>query len=72
MPYPMAYYPKAAVLKGRMYIGGGRVHSASQADTHVMVYDIEGDTWSTLPPYVYVYFSLATLNKCLVLGGWKR
>ena len=36
-----------------------------------MVYDIEEDTWTTLPPYTCVYFSMATLNKHLLLVGGK-
>ena len=36
-----------------------------------MVYDIEGDTWATLPPYACVYFSMANLNKRLLLMGGK-
>ena len=76
MPHTVAYYPKAVVLKGKMYVGGGQAHHVSNVqgdmqDLLVIVYDIEGDTWTTLPSYTCVYFSLAALNKCLVLVGGK-
>ena len=57
MPHSMTYYPKAVVLKGRMYIGGGRTYyyaskdHGDMQDLLVMVYGIEGDTWTTLPSY---------------------
>ena len=73
MPHTMTYYPQTVVIEGRLYVGGGCVNHDSkiQGDFLVMVYDINEDTWTMLPPYDHVYFSLAALNKCLVLVGGK-
>ena len=37
----------------------------------MMVYDHKQDSYSTLPPYTYQYFTMAVVNNQLVLvGGW--
>ena len=30
MPHTVPYYPKAVVMKGRLYVGGGQMHYASK------------------------------------------
>ena len=56
------------VLKEKVYIGGGFASSDKEAQT-VMVYDPKQDSYDTLPPYTYKYFSMAVVNNQLVLVG---
>ena len=54
-----------------MYIGGGYASSSRDEQT-VIVYDPQQDSYHTLPPYTYKYFSMAVVNNQLVLvGGWN-
>lgn len=64
-------YPQAVVLNGRVYIGGGRATSYSMSESTVMIcYDIEHNQWTALPPFAYMYFAMAEINKnSLVLVG---
>ena len=66
MPFTSDYYPTIAVLKGKVYIGGG---GKAMMGHYVTVYDIERDSWTTMPPYDFYWFSLADLNNQLVLVG---
>ena len=66
MPFTSDYYPTIAVLKGKVYIGGG---GNAMMGHYVTVYDIERDSWTTMPPYDFYWFSLADLNNQLVLVG---
>ena len=68
MPFAVWNYPQAVVFKGKVYIGGGRSGSITQRQT-VMVYDPQLDSFDTLPPYTYKYFSMAVVNNQLVLVG---
>ena len=68
MPFRMYYYPHVVVFKGKMYIGGGAASSDRERQT-VMVYDPQQDSFDTLPPYTYTWFSMAIVNNQLVLVG---
>ena len=65
IPYPMDYYPEAIVVEGKVYVGGG----SSEYSETVMVYSIESDQWSLLPPYQFFWFGMTTVNNQLVLVG---
>ena len=66
MPLALDYYPTAALLKGKVYVGGG---GGAMMGHYVTVYDIEKDNWIIMPPYSFYWFSLAVLNDQLVLVG---
>ena len=68
MPFDVYDYPQALVFKGMVYIGGGNSLPATHERT-VMVYDPQLDSFDTLPPYNYRYFSMAVVNNQLVLVG---
>ena len=68
MPFGMSDYPQVVVFKGKAYIGGGNASSTRERQT-VMVYDPQQDSFDTLPPYTYMYFSMAIMNNQLVLVG---
>ena len=71
MPIRMWSYPRVAVFKEKVYIGGGWA-SPDRTQT-VMVYDPKQDSYDTLPPYTYQYFSMAVVNNQLVLiGGYHE
>ena len=57
-------------FKEKVYIGGGLAASDKDLRT-VMVYDPKLDSYDTLPPYTYKYFSMAVVNNQLVLIGGK-
>ena len=70
MPFGMWYYPQVVVFNGKAYIGGGFASFDRERQT-VMVYDPQQDSFDTLPPYTYKWFSMAIVNNQLVLvGGW--
>ena len=56
--------PQVAVLKEKVYIGGG----CSSSDK-VIVYDPQQDSCETLPPYSCKFFAMAVVNDQLVLVG---
>ena len=68
MPFSMGYYPYVVIVKGKVYIGGG-LSLSYMGKQKVMVCDPERDMWHTLPPYMYAYFAMATVNDQLVLVG---
>ena len=68
MPFGMQGYPQVAVLKGKVYIGGG-IASTDRKRQTVMVYDPQQDSYDTLPPYIYMYFTMTVVNSQLVLVG---
>ena len=68
MPFIKWGYPQMVVLKGKVFIGGGRASSDWEKQT-VIVYDPQQDTYDTLPQYSYKYFSMAIVNNQLVLVG---
>ena len=57
-----------AVVNNKVYIGGGITSSVKDGQT-VIVYDPQRDSYDTLPPYTYQYFSMAVVNNQLVLVG---
>ena len=70
MPFVMGYYPRVVVFKEKVYIGGGRAPSDRDEQT-VVVYDPKQDSYDTIPPYTYKWFSMAVVNNQLVLIGGK-
>ena len=56
------------VFKEKVYIGKGLASSDREAQT-VMVYDPKLDSYDTLPPYTWMWFSMAVVNNQLVLVG---
>ena len=56
------------VFKEKVYIGGGCAAS-DRDELTVVVYDPKEDSYTTLPPYTYKYFSMAVVNHQLVLVG---
>ena len=70
LPFGMWGYPAVVMFKEKVYIGGGLASSARERQT-VMVYDPKQDSYDTLPPYTYKYFSMAIVNNQLVLVGGK-
>ena len=69
MPFGMGYTVQSVVLGNKVYIGGGGTGSGRDACT-VMVYDIQRDTYSTLP-YNAFWFAMTALNDQLVLAGGR-
>ena len=69
MPIVMWGYPRVAVFKGKVYIGGGRASSSARERQTVMVYDPQQDSYDTLPPYTHKHFAMAVVNNQLVLVG---
>ena len=63
----MVYYPESIVIEGKVYVGGGSA-SFMKSNT-VMVYSIQNNDWDTLPQYPFFWFSLAVVNRQLVLVG---
>ena len=57
------------VFKEKVYIGGGI--SSGVSKQAVVVYDPKQDSYHTLPPYTYMYFSMAVINDQLVLVGGR-
>ena len=68
MSFAMRSYPQVVVFKGKTYIGGEGASSDRERQT-VMVYDPQQDSFDTLPPYTYKWFSMAVVNNQLVLVG---
>ena len=56
------------VFKEKVYIGGENASSDREKQT-VVVYDPKRDSYDTLPPYTYQWFSMAVVNDQLVLVG---
>ena len=71
MPFEMFDYPQAVVFKEKVYIGGGNSRALTQQPRTVMVYDPQLDSFDTLPPYTYMYFSMAVVNNQLVVVGGR-
>ena len=68
MPFRVYDYQQVVVFKGKVYIGGGS--SITHSHT-VMVYDPQLDSFDTLPPYTFVWFSMAVVNNQLVVVGGR-
>ena len=59
------------MFKEMVYIGGG-VTSSNRDELTVMVYEPKQDSWDSLPPYTYRYFSMAVIDNQLVLVGGRE
>ena len=70
MPLGKYTYPKVAVIKEKVYIGGGNALLDREMQT-VIVYDPKQDPYDILPPYTYKWFSMAVINNQLVLVGGR-
>ena len=68
MPFGVFNYPQAVVFKGKVYIGGGDSDPITQRQT-VMVYDPQLDSFDTLRPYTYKWFSMTVVHDQLVVVG---
>ena len=68
MPFEMYGYPRVVMIKEKVYIGGGMTES-DRDGLKVMVYEPKQDSWDTLPPYTYRYFSMAVVDDQLVVIG---
>ena len=71
IPNHMNYYPEAVVInRSQVYVGAGSTHDFREREV-VMVYDIEKDRWSKLPPYDCYWFGMTSTNgdRHLVLVG---
>ena len=68
MPFEMRLHPRVVVFNGKAFIGGGGA-STDRGCQAVMVYDPQGDSYDTLPPYACKFFSIAVLNNQLVVVG---
>ena len=70
LPFVMSEYPKVAMLKEKVYIGGGYALFNIEMQI-VLVYDPKQDSYDTLPPYTFKSFSMAVVNNQLVLVGGR-
>ena len=68
--FGMLKYPKVVVFK-EVYIGGGFAKVDREAQL-VVVYDLQMDSYDTLPPYACKWFSMAVVNDQLVLIGGQH
>ena len=68
MPFRMYGYPRVVIFKEKVYIGGGLTDS-DRDGLKIMVYEPKQDSWDSLPPYTYIYFSMVIINDQLVLLG---
>ena len=69
MPFGIPFYPQVALLKKKVYMGGGNTSSDMERHT-VLVYDLQKDAYDTLPPYTHKYFAIAVVdNKLVLIGG---
>ena len=68
LPFPMSTYPSMVTLRGIVYIGGGMTENDIDR-SKVITYDPLEDTYNSLPPYAYSYFSMAVVNNQLILVG---
>ena len=66
----MLGYPQVVVIKEKVYIGGGQALSARDSQA-VVIYNPQHDSYDTLPPYTYQFFSMAVINNQLVLVGGR-
>ena len=65
MPVGIHYHPQAVILRGKVYLGGGK----SERSNQVFVYEPKQELWAALPPYKYVLFTMTVMNNQLVLVG---
>ena len=62
--------PQAIVIGDNVYVGGGWTgQKTMDKGKTVMVYSLDTELWSTLPPYKSYFFGMAMVNNQLVLVG---
>ena len=71
MPFGMIGYPNVVMFKEKVYIGGGMTDS-DRDELKVIVYDPKQDSWDSLLPYTYRYFSMAVVGDQIVLVGGRE
>lgn len=71
MEYGMTYYPRTVVIQRKIYVGGGHADNNDQNCT-IQVYDMDGDTWTTLPKYRCRWFAMTVISNQLTLVGGKN
>ena len=67
MPNGMGGTIQAIVIGRNVFVGGG----GGRDETTVMVYSLETETWSTLPPYQRDFFGMSAVDSKLVLVGGR-
>ena len=70
LPFVMSKYPKVAILKDKVYNGGGYALLNIEMQI-VLVYDPKQDSYDILPLYTCKSFSMAVVNNQLVLIGGR-
>ena len=70
LPFGTSGWARVAVLKEKVYIGGGFALSDKERQT-VIIYDPHHNLCETLPPYSCKFFSMAVVNNQLVLVGGR-
>ena len=68
MPVALGAYIQAVEIEGTVYVGGETKPKFGN-DHIVMAYDTRSNQWDSLPHYSAGYFSMAVVNKTLVLVG---
>ena len=71
MPFGISVYPQVALLKKKVYMGGGNTSSDMERHT-VLVYDPQKNTYETLTPYTHKYFAITVVDDKLVLIGGEQ
>ena len=63
-------HPQAALLDGRIYLGGGVTSGMGMdADAYVYIYDVQNDAWGGLLTPTYHYALAAYQTQLVLLGG---
>ena len=63
-------HPQAALLAGRVYLGGGVTSGMGMAeDAYVYIYDIKSNAWGGLHTPTYHYAVAAYQSQLVLLGG---
>ena len=71
MPNGMGGHIQAIVIGRHVFVGGGGGFGFGVNEATVMVYSLETETWTTLPPYESKLFGMSTVDNKLVLVGGK-
>lgn len=69
MLHRMDDYIQSVVVRGKVYVGGGRGRVGGYSSNIIMEYDSVAKKWSKLPSYITGQFSMAVVNRQLVLVG---
>ena len=71
MPFAMSDYIQSVEVEGTVYVGGGSANKTSNMYI-VMAYDIQSNTWHTLPPNSASNFAMTSIHNKLVLVGGRH